>query len=67
MPDKFIIEKSTYEDSFDYIVFLSDLSYWASRYEELSAWSQQHGCELLGMTINIPSEEVSILFILKWG
>ena len=63
---KFVVSESFYEDGFSHIVVLSDLSFWHNNFDELGEWCQQYGAEILGMTVNIPNEEILTLFYLRW-
>ena len=50
------------------VVFLSNYVFWATHYEELREWSQQYsGIKVRGMTVQIDSEELLTVFLLKWS
>jgi hypothetical protein len=51
-----------------YTVFLSSYDFWTEHYDELCEWSQQYsGIKVLGMTVQIDSEELLTVFLLKWN
>lgn len=51
----------------DWIVVLSDISFWAERMWELNAWCEQYGCNSRGMTVEIPTDHLLTLFQLRWS
>lgn len=51
----------------DWIVVLSDISFWAENMDALDAWCQQNGCDIQGLTVEIPTEHLLTLFQLKWS
>lgn len=53
-------------DRYPRAVVLADVGYWKERDQELREWCEQNGCRLKGMTVSLPTEEIEILFRLKW-
>lgn len=56
-----------YFDKHDLTVVLSDIAYWYEHYEELSEWCEQHNCEPVGMTVDVPDSYTLTLFCLRWS
>lgn len=48
-------------------VVLCDIAYWNEHYEELSEWCEQHNCEPVGMTVDVPDYPTLTLFCLRWS
>ena len=48
-------------------VLMSDYNYWADHVGECIEWCGQYGCEIKGMTIEIPNDETLTLFSLRWS
>ena len=63
---KFVIVPNEYEDSFEHLVVLSDIGYWAENYESLMEWCSDNECEVVGMTVNVPDDGRLMVFILRW-
>lgn len=55
-----------FDDAYQHLVVLCDWSYWMANWASLQDWCQQHGCEVLGMTVNIPDDETMMIFTLRW-
>lgn len=49
------------------MVILSDISFWAPKYDVLGDWCRAHQCRLEGLTVNVPDEPTLMLFCLKWS
>lgn len=49
------------------IVVLSDVRYWTDHYDELEAWCAEYGCKVKGMTVEVPTEDLLLLFNLRWA
>ena len=49
------------------LVVLTDISFWSDNYEPLYEWAQEHGCRVVGMTVNIPNEETLTWFTIRWS
>jgi hypothetical protein len=62
----FIIVDNDWDDRFEYLAVLTDIGYWVENLEDLIAWSDLNGCEVLGMTVNVPDDARLSLFILRW-
>lgn len=63
--NRFVVVPSGYADK-QQIIILTDNQYWSERYAELDAWCEIHGAISVGMTVDIPSDEILTLFCLKW-
>ena len=50
-----------------HIIILCDITYWTENYDEFGSWCNKNGCELSGMTVTIPSDEILTLFIVRWS
>lgn len=49
------------------IIVLSDIGYWNEHYDALIEWCGLNGCEVVGMTVDIPEEKLLTLFKLRWS
>ena len=67
--ERFIVAESylTSELTDKILVVMTDYKYWAECVDECVEWCKQYGCEIKGMTIEIPDEETLLLFRLKWS
>jgi hypothetical protein len=67
--EKFIVAESylTSDLTDKILVVMTDFKYWTEYADECLAWCKQYGCEVKGMTIEIPDEETLLLFRLKWS
>ena len=63
---KFVVVHNDYEDSFEHLVVLSDITYWSENLDSLIEWCDENECEVLGMTVNVPDDQRLIVFILRW-
>lgn len=50
-----------------HLVILTDVSYFTDHIEEFQAWCEQHKCNTVGMTVEIPTDELLTLFTLRWS
>lgn len=51
----------------DWVVVLSDISFWSQHAVDLKHWCDQHDCQARGLTVEIPTEHLLTLFQLKWS
>ncbi len=63
---KFLITPNEYEERFEHLIVLCDISYWVENLDKLMSWCDDNECEVLGMTVNIPDDERLTIFILRW-
>ena len=63
---RFITVPNEYEERFEHLVVLCDIGYWVENLEDLMAWCDLNGCEVLGMTVNVPDDARLALFVLRW-
>lgn len=63
----FTIVDNDWDDRFEYLAVLVDMAYWNREFNNLIEWSDINGCEVLGMTVNIPDGQRAMLFNLRWA
>ena len=63
----FTILDNDFDDRFQYLAVLVDIAYWNTNFNKLMDWCNEHECEVLGMTVNIPDEQRAMLFTLRWA
>lgn len=63
---RFITVPNEYEDQHEHLVVLCDIGYWVQNLEDLMAWCDLNGCEVVGMTVNVPDDARLALFVLRW-
>ena len=51
----------------DWVVVLSSITFWSEHVDALQAWCEQHGCQVQGMTVEIPTAQLVTLFQLRWS
>ena len=63
--ERFIVAE--YPDMYKgFIVVLADFMFWARHSDELDAWCEKYGCQVKGMTVEVPDQDTLLLFKLKW-
>lgn len=64
---KFIFtKKEILDDNNTHLIFLTDYVFWSKYDQQLQDWCREHGCYFTGMTVDVPNEHTSLLFILRW-
>ena len=53
--------------NFKYLVIMTDVEFWSTHADECISWCHQYNCNIQGMTIEIPTDEMLTLFTLKWS
>lgn len=49
------------------VVVLTDVEFWNSNYEQLKDWCDDHNCEVVGMTVEVPNHKTLTMFCLRWS
>ena len=62
----FLIVPNDFDDAYKHLVVLCDIEYWGTHYSALLDWCAEHDSEVLGMTVNIPNDEILSIFCLRW-
>ncbi len=50
-----------------HLIVLTDIGFWAENADNLKSWCEEYGCEQVGMTVEIPTDELYTLFCLRWN
>ena len=64
---RYIVAENYMFDGPGHLVVLTDLAYWAEHGRELADWCEQHGLAAQGVTVPIPTDELLMLFSLRWS
>lgn len=51
----------------EYLIILTDVSFWNHHYEELKDWCDENNCTQQGMTVASNSEQSITAFCLRWS
>lgn len=62
----FLVVPNEFDDSYQHLVVLCDIAFWNANYDALVEWCDRHDSEVLGMTVNIPNDEMLTIFTLRW-
>lgn len=68
--NRFIIAPDYVKEPYDgrtHIIVLTDIHFWALNTDQLTDWCQQHGCEVKGMTVEIPTDDLLTAFCIRWA
>ncbi len=63
---KFVIADSALNDKPGYLIILTDFGFWATHMYDLDNWCKDHGGDIQGMTLNLPTEQSLSAFLLRW-
>lgn len=50
----------------EFLIVLTDISFWAEHIGKLTLWCQEYNCDHQGMTVTIPDNATLTAFYLKW-
>ena len=50
-----------------HLIVLSDFGFWSEHVDQLLEWCQTHGAKISGMTVEIPTDELLSMFVLRWS
>ena len=50
-----------------HLIVLTDMQFWSEHAAQLTQWCQTHDAKVAGMTVEIPTEELVNMFVLRWS
>lgn len=50
-----------------HLIVLTDMRFWSEHADQLAAWCETHGASVSGLTVEIPTDEILSLFVLRWS
>lgn len=50
-----------------HLIVLTDIHFWTEHLDEIKTWCEDAGCQLQGLSVEIPSDELYTAFCLKWA
>lgn len=50
-----------------HIIIMSDILFFSYHLDSIVEWCEQHSCKIYGVTIEVPSDETLMLFMLRWS
>ncbi len=54
------------DTKYKYRVIFGDISYWHDHHDNIKDWCRQNECRLVGISIDIPTDDLLTLFRLRW-
>lgn len=64
---RFVVTPQELLDAGEFLVILTDITFWNDHYEELKDWCDENCCHQQGMTVVADNEQALTAFCLRWS
>ena len=60
------ISRGLVEPRYGHLIVMSDFRYWSEHADDMLVWCNENGCQIRGMTVEVPDDQTLTLFCLRW-